>query len=130
MTLPHYLQQLAARPFVLGRCDCMLALADWVRECSGVDVGALWRDTYSDEAGWRALVRAAGGLQALVEVIEAMGVVRQLRTSLQSGDIAVLSLPKLGHAGAIWTGTRWAVKVERGLWAVNRWLPLAAWRVS
>lgn len=128
--LSNYLQQLAARPFRLGHCDCMLALADWVRECSGVDVGALWRGTYSDEASWHALVRAAGGLPPLIEVVEAMGVVRQVRANLLPGDIAVINLPKLGQTGALWTGGRWAVKVERGLWAVNKWLPLAAWRVS
>lgn len=130
MTLPEYLQQLAGCQFELGRCDCMLALADWVHVRSGVDVGAAWRGTYSTEAGWRALVAAAGSLEALIESVAPLGGLVRVRGDLQPGDIAVLNLPKLGQTGALWAGSRWVVKVEQGLWAVNKWLPVAAWRVS
>lgn len=128
MTLELYVQRLAAAPFVFGECDCMLALADWVRELNGTDVGRLYRGHYSTEAGWQAIVAAAGGLVPLVDRLATLaGIVRVPQP--QPGDIGVVDLPLAGHAGAILAGKRWVVKLNRGLLAAAAPPVVASWGV-
>lgn len=128
MTLEYYVQQLAQRPFVLGQCDCMLALADWVRELTGVDGGRLYRGTYSTEQEWVAVVQGAGGLVALVDSVAALVGIQRVEQPVP-GDIGVIDLRSYGHAGAILAGRRWVLKVSAGLGAATSPPVLAAWGV-
>jgi len=52
--------------FAWGETDCILAVCDHVRRCTGVDPAAPWRGTYHDEAGAMAIYEAHGGVLSLM----------------------------------------------------------------
>lgn len=118
MTVVEYLRGLAGKRTQYGECDCLLAVADWARELTGVDVGALYRGTYNSEEGWRAIVAANGGIVRLVDsTCDDLGLVR-IREPV-AGDLGVVDLPEVGLMGAICSGSRWVMLTDRGLAALT-----------
>ena len=119
-----------ATPFVWGRRDCMLVLADWIMEVRGVDPAAGRRGTYHDEKSCEAVT---GFISRPVEVaarhFEGVGLARV--DQAQPGDVAVI---QIGNAvvGAIWNGAAWVSKSERGAHAAHPRFAkvLACWEVG
>lgn len=52
-----------------GTNDCCLFCADAALAMTGEDVAAVWRGTYSDEAGAAAILEDKGGIEAFVTSI-------------------------------------------------------------
>ena len=53
--------------FERGKNDCMLAIADYVLLRDGVDFGAKYRGTYTDEAGALDWIEREGGETAMMD---------------------------------------------------------------
>lgn len=131
MTLQEYLSSLAGRTPAFGECDCMLIVADWVRQLTGYDEGAHYRGTYNDEMGWRNVVMRAGGPVMLVDEACARLGLRCTLPAPRAGDVGVVAMPSVGHIGAICGGARWIVMTTVGLAAlsVSKTRVLTAWGV-
>lgn len=116
MTLDRYLERLAGRRFAFGQHDCLLAVADWVRELTGHDEGAWYRGTYNTDAGWRGIVERAGGVVRLLDdTCARLGLVPTLG-DLRCGDVGAIDLPAgVGLTGAIFVGPRWVSVATTGL---------------
>jgi len=96
--------------------------ADWCIALGHPDFAAAWRDI-TDPAECEAT--AQDGLSALwvIGIGDALPAV----TDLEPGDIGVVSLGPL-EAGAIWTGTRWAIRTPRGMHFSSDLTVIKAWR--
>lgn len=142
--LPAFLQAAAGEPFVYGRSDCSMVLANWVLEITGRDPAAELRGAYGDDEGWRALVQEAGGLIVLVRRLALLAGLHPIEPAAAAiGDIAVVEIASLAregvpfHAGAICSGhnppgpvdagkPKWVTKLSRGISRLQA-TPLAAW---
>lgn len=112
--LAAFLWRVSGEPFQVGTRDCGLTLADWVRECRGVDPAAPARGRYRTKLGWQRLASRAGGLTALVGgLLEAIGL--EPTEAPKIGDVGVVIVPIVGEACAIRTARGWAVKLTDGL---------------
>lgn len=132
MGLDQFLDAAAARPFRDGEHDCLLWLADWVRELTGVDTAQDLRGRYRTSLGQARYLKANGGPQAVVEQrAQAAGLVR-LETPAPGavGVLAAFVAPaRCGVVGGIYTGRRWAILARRGLLLVKA-DPIAAWGLA
>ncbi len=63
--LAAFIEARRARAFVWGEHDCALFAADWVRECTGVDLAADLRGTYADARGALGILNARAGLAGI-----------------------------------------------------------------
>lgn len=116
--LSAHLRRLAAEPFQYGRCDCLLALADWVALRTGVDLGGEFRGKYKNERGWKRIVVRAGGMRTFVgELLLRVGWLEV--TDPRPGDIGVLIVSAdRGPCGALRGERHWHMKTASGLAAV------------
>ena len=89
-TLKHW----RSTPFIWGKSDCLLSIADYIVENGGVDGGKGLRGTYDTEQGANAHVRAAGGFEAL---INATGIAETDNPS--EGDVCVCRVMNQPTAG-------------------------------
>jgi hypothetical protein len=110
-----------------GKVDCCLALADWGMWLGEEDTATDLRGTYSTEEGCKSVVMLAGGLVPLVQrCADRAGWVRIERPV--TGAIGVIgATQRVGRQfGAIFDGTRWLVRMEKGFVAFNA-KPIAIW---
>lgn len=131
--LTAFLHAAASEPFGfggIGVTDCCMFPANWVRLKRGIDPLARYRGTYADEAGWRALAKQAGGLQALIgHAFDGVGLDRVSAGESSPGDVALVHVPRFDFtAGAIRTEFGWVLKLTRGLCRL-RCEPLSVWRI-
>jgi hypothetical protein len=127
--LPAFLRQAAAQPFAYGDWDCALTLANWVRAATGVDPAPALRGAYGSERGYRRLLVAQGGLEALVDALAAAAGLRRIAPDeALSGDIGLVDVPTRGLTGAIRSTDFWAIKLARPLTFVKV-AAVAAWRL-
>lgn len=130
--LAKFLRDAAAAPFAFGEWDCCMLVANWVRLArGGVDPSPGLRGSYSDDAGWRAIVEGAGGMAKLVgSIAAAAGLSPVSAGEERPGDIAVVNVVALGvEAGAVCVGPgKWVVKLSRGVTRLPATIPLAIWR--
>jgi hypothetical protein len=111
--LQEYLLAAASRPFDWGDCDCALFAAGWVRIVRGVDPAADLRGTYSTRNGAYLLMRAEGGLLAVIERrMAAHGFTETQKPG--AGDVGIVTAFQAA-ACAIKTRSGWACKTERGI---------------
>lgn len=128
--LGEYLKLCGHKRRIDGEHDCATFPANWVLESRGFDPMAKWRGTYADESAAVYIIEAAGGLAALFDEGLSPRIHRRIGEP-QLGDIGVVRIQHT-YAGAIFTGKRWAIVVERGIgfcsldvddieavWAVN-----------
>lgn len=129
--LGEYLKSCGHKRRIDGQHDCATFPANWVLESRGFDPMKKWRGTYNGEESALQLIEHSGGLVALFdEGLRAHGISRQ-HADPKAGDIGIVRIQDT-HAGAIFTGKRWAIVVERGIgfcslsaddieavWAVN-----------
>lgn len=87
--LSGFLRRAAGRPFVWGRHDCLMWLADWIAELRGVDPAAAWRGAYDSPLGAARIVRDAGGMVAHVERVVAPLGIRRTDAPCR-GDIGIV----------------------------------------
>lgn len=114
-------------PVVHGECDCLMVLANWVRELTGVDPAPELRGSYSTEQEWRDIVAAAGSMAALVAPLARRAGLRLVHGAPVDGDIAVVR--KRGtEFGGIRYGRGWLLKINSAL-TVVRAEPLVMWRL-
>ena len=113
-----------------GEHDCITIMANWLMECGWPDPMAERRRAYATEDEALAFIEDAGSLAELcTEYLGRIGMVET--ASPVAGDVGVISLDflashiglddsqRLGlQAGAIFTGERWAMALERGFAAI------------
>lgn len=128
MTLDDFFEVMASRPFVPGKSDCALTLADWVSSATScADPAAELRGKYATMLGAARFVVAAGGLVALVGACAARAGLQATDNPVR-GDIGVVELDGV-HLGAICTGQGvWAIQSTAGVFGA-RTHHLAAWSV-
>lgn len=126
--LARYLRAEAGRRFELGRADCATLVADWVRECRGVDPIGPQRGYSLDEEA-RAIVAGRGGLvRAVGRAMRREGI--RLTSNPRPGDVAVLSTGTVVVC-AVRTERGWVMRLADGLarFPLERVRVLAAWAV-
>lgn len=115
------------RPFVWGRADCSLFVADWAMALGHGDPAAHLRGQYETALGCRRLLRKAGGIQSVVgQCAESIGM-RPVEDPT-FGAIAVIGAAddEWQQWSAIWDGSRWLVKWDDDLVGFSA-KPLAIW---
>lgn len=118
--LSRFLNAAKARPFAWGEFDCLLWLADWVAERTGIDPAADLRGTYATLLGAARIVKGAGSMSRLVD--SRLATIGAARASVpQRGAIAVVEVAGDGgehfgdEAGAILLGGSAALLSQTGL---------------
>lgn len=125
--LAAFLDDLEARPFRFGRCDCLLALADWLVWQGRPDPAAHLRRRYRSHNGWKRIVADAGGAERLVGHLARRAGLKRRRGAASAGDVALVRIPARGLFGAIACADgRFAVKTRDGL-VTARFRQRAAW---
>lgn len=123
MTLAAFLRRVAGEPFAFGRMDCALVIADWWRECHGVDPAAHLRGTYSNTSD----VLRGGLLELVRDIARDAGAVRTREP--KPGDFAVVRYRDT-HFGAIRAASgKWAIKATDGLLLTRDCRVVAAWEI-
>jgi len=101
-----------------------------VRLVTGIDGGAEWRGSFSDETGCAAVLDRMGGVVGILSAGAAVaglaGTDKPVRGDI--GAVQVFAPSGRLEIGAICTGSRWAAMSDRGLRIVKA-RPIAAWRV-
>lgn len=126
--LAAFLQRMAAEPFRYGEWDCALAVANWVREATGIDPAPRLRGRYRTERGWKRVAGRAGGLPALFARIARRAGLKRVRGAPQAGDVGLVQVRSLGVFGAIRGEGRWVVKLNNGVVGAD-FPALAVWRL-
>lgn len=121
-----FLCRAAAEPFAYGEWDCAMTLANWVKEQSGVDPAPDLRGAYATEEGWLEIVADEGSLLMLVERLALAARLHEV-SDYQRGDIAVVTIPGLGEAGAIRGEGRWVMKLAGRMVGASDQRVAAAW---
>ncbi|MBD0416499.1 DUF6950 family protein [Oryzicola mucosus] len=126
-----HLHRWMAEPFVWGKSDCILSLADYVMSLGHPDPAAKWRGTYDSALTCQ---RVSGFLNDPVRLIEEgvapLGFARVQQA--ERGDIGVIRFTddgKVVSTGAICLGNNWAVRGEQRLVIGAPISVVAAWRV-
>jgi len=115
-------------PFEWGAHDCCLWAADAVLACTGQDLAAAWRGTYSTAAGAAALLHDLGGLQA----VAAMAGPAIEPALAGAGDVGLLPAPDdaARQCLAVHSGTGWLVVGSAGLLHCPPEAATSAWGVG
>lgn len=125
--LSDYLRAAAGTPFVWGRADCSLFMADWVRACRGIDPAAPLRGRYRTARGAARHVRRHGGMEAMGRALaEAAGLA--VTAAPGPGDIGLVRDPLAGPVFAIRSSIGWVMRGPRGL-ACGAYPVIVAWSV-
>lgn len=97
-------------PFVLGKMDCSLWAADWVKKRTGIDPAAGWRGAYSTEHEYMRLLLAEGSLiRVVARAMKNIGAPRIEPADARPGDIGII-LTEKGPACAIRGQIGWDAK--------------------
>lgn len=89
--LTQFLLRAAIRPFIWGDWDCLLWLAEWIKETRHVDPGVGFRGSYDSMLGAARIVRLYDGMANLVDVgVKPYGI--EYTTEPRRGDIAVVGV--------------------------------------
>jgi hypothetical protein len=135
LALPAYVEELAARPWAWGQCDCTMAVATWIERIYGVDPLRQYRGSYdSPLSAKRAAKRAGGFLPALGALLDEAGLERT--QAFETGDVAAVNaalhersvMPVVGCILAIRFGNFWVCKAYRGIVARD-FAVITGWRL-
>lgn len=115
LELTRFIEERRAAPFVWGSNDCCLFAADWVLRCTGVDLAATFRGTYSSPLVAHRIINESGGIETLwSEHAEKMGAKRIPSAQAWRGDVAIRDGGKGDCLGVV-VGTQAAFVSESGL---------------
>lgn len=124
------IEEARRRPFEWGVHDCALFAAGIVEALTGFDCCAEWRGGYAGEAEAAQVVRASGGLSAMVTAVLGQPI---LIAFAQRGDVVMIEVgPSAEWEGAlgVCVGDKAAVATASGLRFAPRAMWLHAWRVG
>jgi hypothetical protein len=114
-------------PVELGRCDCSLWVADWVRKRVGIDLAEDFRGKYRTRAEYLRLLIPMGGLvRVTARRMEAIGAEIISPSDCRPGDIGVIATSD-GPALAVCGPDGWLAKVGDKLAAADH--ATFAWRL-
>ena len=128
--LAKFIEGAQKRPFSWGEFDCCLFAADWVREMTGTDAAAELRGVYASEDDALELVRAYGGMTAMVDfLLSPYNVAMVPRELARRGDVCLVDSVH-GEALGVCCGERIACATYTGLVMAPMRLAHAAWRIG
>lgn len=122
--LTEHIEQARYRPFVWGEHDCSLDSADWIRKCTGVDLGSDWRGHYKTKAGATRAMRKRGFLKPADIAANCLSAVPV--AFARRGDIVLHPNGALG----ICNGRASVFVAEDGLLEIPTLSCVRAWRVG
>ena len=133
--LQEWLAETSSMRFIWGEWDCMLEVFDWVKACSGLDLGVTWRGRYSDADDCRAMLKPSGGLVTTMRHAFALNGFSETAEPA-AGDVGLVRVPwqhksRAIHvpAGAIMLPSgRWRACTEGGH-VFSRFPLISAWKV-
>lgn len=126
--LDAFLERMAATPFVDGRTDCALTVADWVMEATGCpDPATDLRGRYHTALGRERLLKRLGGLEAVMTSCAARAGLRETLAP-KPGDVGLVEFGGRQFA-AICMGRHWAVQSTAGLFGTEGAV-IKAWEVD
>ncbi|WP_311273544.1 MULTISPECIES: DUF6950 family protein [unclassified Rhizobium] len=128
-TLREFFRAHGQQPWKPGEVDCCLFLASWALWLGHPDPAPHLRGTYDCDDGFRAIIRAAGGVVPVVE--RCAGLIRAKRLQQPvCGAIGVIgSQANIDHQyGAIFDGMRWNVRFIHSIGPMTA-APLAIWSI-
>ena len=115
-------------PFELGRCDCSLWVADWVRKRVGIDLAEDFRGQYRTRAEYLRLLIPMGNLVRVVaRRMESIGAESIAPADARPGDIGIIATSD-GPALAIRGPDGWRAKIGDDLAGSDH--ATFAWRIS
>lgn len=124
--LTDVLEWMAETPFVDGKTDCVLVVADWLMLSGYADAAAPWRGRYHTALGRARLLKREGGIEAVMIAGAKRIGLKETATPLE-GDVGLVRLSGQDQA-AICLGDLWAAK-GRGLVVAEPEVVLRAWAV-
>lgn len=136
--LVTFLDKSRDEPWVWGKSDCAMWVANWVLLATGKDVATVYRGRYSSDMECRRLVHAYGGLVPLLTKAFDLVLSRTENQKSLPGDVAIVRVPYKSRlkqrvmnrpAMAICVPPGWAVRTsDMGLLVTG--LPvLLSWRI-
>lgn len=130
MKLAQFLEWHSAKHWQPGTVDCCLCLADWAVANGHTDPARHLRGQYHDEAGFRDIISAAGGMVPVVgRCVLAIGG-KPIQYPYE-GVIGVIGSPRNidRQWGAIFDGRHWIVRNEAGFIRLTAPV-LAVWSIK
>jgi hypothetical protein len=137
--LEDYLHRAAATPWRWGAMDCCFFGGGWVEMATGHDPLDCYRGGYDSALGAMRLIRARGGLEAMISTeLARFG---HARVDVpEHGDLALVAIPEGGQADAweraagaclvIRNGPWWVAKAPAGIVGFSGAIsPVACWRI-
>lgn len=123
--IEKHLKRWSREPFVWGKLDCMLAIADYVKDVTGVDPAEIYRGKYSTALG---CARVSGFVEDPVAPFEKCAEVLGLTHTEDPvrGDVGVVE-PGIG--AVCLGGGKWAAKGKDGV-IIGNPIVIAAWSVG
>lgn len=97
---------------VWGKTDCIMSVADYVRDVTGRDIAAPWRGSYDTQEGAQEIVAQYGGVHCLFQY--GMALARFAPCDALSVGCPVVFETGNGAIAGIWTGRRILARLERG----------------
>lgn len=121
------LRKWAREPFVWGKTDCMLSVADYLIDAVGVDCGGRYRGRYSTRRG---CMRVSGFHRDPVGAAEMCitEIPLALTASPAFGDVGVVAFGET-VAGGLCLGSKWAARADEGVIIAAPTKILKAWAV-
>lgn len=114
-------------PFEIGRTDCSLWVADWVRQRTGVDLAKNWRGMYRTRPEYLRLLVANGSLVRVADrALLQIGAKRIPAPTAKPGDVGIIATED-GPALAIRAEADWVAKT--GDRVSHSPAALFAWRI-
>lgn len=117
--LDDYLDSIDGKPFEWGELDCALYAAGAVQAMTGVDLAKSFRGQYSDAAGAKAAI-AAAGFPDYASLVAAYLPEATADTPVGIGDIAVVDMPGFGPCLALVGGAHLTAMTVRGKGSLPR----------
>ena len=112
--------------FVWGQTDCIMSVANYIRDVTGSDPAAEWRGTYDDEAGALAITDRYGGPLGLCSYGAGLAGMKPLQQPLRGAVVVCQIGPK--EIAGLCLGDRTVFMALRGC-VEFRAKVLAAWAV-
>lgn len=119
------------QPFVWGRSDCLLSLADIVAEARGYDPAAPFRGRYTTARGAARVTSAYGGFAGALEAMAAAHGWREIEPrQARIGDVGLLQGARGPRCGVIRHERLWVGRTLTAFAGVRTELVARAWRVT
>lgn len=126
-----YLAAKATAPFIWGKNDCCLFVAEWITLATGVDMGAPFRDTYNSKEGAAQLLDTFGGFESFVTLqLQNAGIAEVPLAFAQRGDAIIARPHGIPSVGIVVDNTAAFMQEPCGLVFIPVHLCHRAWRVG